>query len=89
VRERVCHGGPLDGERVPRSRVRGAFAWLDAVGRAYGAPGDGRALYLVDGEALAFAGHGVRRCAGCGGLIDADPDTGAKISACPLCGAVH
>jgi hypothetical protein len=89
VRERVCHGGPLDGERVPRSRVRGAFAWLDGAGRAYAAPADGRTLYVVaNGDRLDFAGHGARRCGGCGAMLDAGED-GGKIPACPLCGALH
>lgn len=78
------HGWP-----VADRGVRGAHVWIDRDGGTHGAPGaDGeRYLYRVDGAVLRFAGHGARRCDGCGGTLDASPeDPSTPLPACPLCG---
>lgn len=60
--------------------------WIDAEGRCYGFPAAGRWLYFVArGDGLDFAGHGARRCEGCGVTVSPDPDTGDPLEACPLC----
>ena len=76
------HGWP-----VARRNVRGRDVWLDREGRCHAAPGPERWLYRVDGDRLAFVGHGARRCAGCGATVEPDPDNpGRPIDPCPLCG---
>jgi hypothetical protein len=80
---RTCIGGPSDG-RVASGRAL-AVAWIDNFGRAHEFPGTGRAPYLLDGGYWRFAGHGFRRCSGCGAFVAPDAD-GWALDPCPLCG---
>jgi hypothetical protein len=47
-------------------------------------PAPGRALYLLRGGRLVFAGHEHGHCEGCGALLA--PDDGGPVNECPLCG---
>lgn len=84
---RNVYGGKWDGALAAESPK--AFGWIDSTGRVYSEPGPGRLAYRYVFGGWAFAGYGARRgsCGGC--LLAPDPESGAALEHCPLCGAAQ
>jgi hypothetical protein len=82
---RNVYGGEFSGSLAEESPE--PFVWIDIHGRTHNEPAQGRFAYKYVFGGWAFAGYGARRgsCGGC--LLDPDPESGAPLASCPLCGA--
>lgn len=82
---RNVYEGPFDGGVA--GELDAPFAFIDSSGRCYSEPAPDRAAYRYVFGGWCFAGHGAQRgsCGGC--LLAPDPESGAPLAHCPLCGA--